>query len=131
LADRRHSRAVLEGLQADVVTLALAAEIDVLASRGLLAKDWQKRLPDNACPYTSAIVFLVRKGNPKRIQDWTDLIRPGVSVITPNPKASGGARWKFLAALASAQRRPGATTARSHRLTAVPLHEARTDDHRH
>ncbi|HUB16106.1 MAG TPA: sulfate ABC transporter substrate-binding protein [Acetobacteraceae bacterium] len=105
------SRAVLEGLQADVVTLALAADIDVLARHGLLARDWQKRLPDNSCPYTSTIVFLVRKGNPKHIRDWSDLIRPGISVITPNPKTSGGARWNFLAALAWAEHRPGATAA--------------------
>jgi len=105
------SRAVLEGLQADVVTLALAADIDVLARHGLLAKDWQSRLPDNSCPYTSTIVFLVRKGNPKHIKDWPDLIRPSVSVITPNPKTSGGARWNFLAALAWAQQQPGATPA--------------------
>jgi sulfate transport system substrate-binding protein len=105
------ARAVLEGLQADVVTLALAADIDALAVRGLLAADWQKRLPDNAAPYTSTIVFLVRKGNPKHIKDWPDLIGAGVQVITPNPKTSGGARWIFLAALAWAERQPGATTA--------------------
>jgi sulfate transport system substrate-binding protein len=105
------ARAVLEGLQADVVTLALAADIDALAKRGLLASDWQTRLPDNASPYTSTIVFLVRDGNPKAIHDWSDLVRPGVSAITPNPKTSGGARWNFLAALAWAQRQPGATPA--------------------
>lgn len=103
------ARAVLEGLQADVVTLALAADIDALARQGLLATDWQKRLPDNSSPYTSTIVFLVRKGNPRAIQDWGDLLRPGISVITPNPKTSGGARWNFLAALGWAQRQPGAT----------------------
>jgi sulfate/thiosulfate transport system substrate-binding protein len=103
------ARAVLEGLQADVVTLALAADIDALARQGLLAPDWQKRLPDNSSPYTSTIVFLVRKGNPRAIQDWGDLLRPGIGVITPNPKTSGGARWNFLAALGWAQRRPGAT----------------------
>jgi sulfate/thiosulfate-binding protein len=105
------ARAVLEGLEADVVTLALAADIDALAARGLLATDWQKRLPDNAAPYTSTIVFLVRKGNPKHIKDWPDLIGAGVQVITPNPKTSGGARWNFLAALAWAERQPGAPTA--------------------
>lgn len=105
------SRAVLEGLQADVVSLALAADIDALAKHGLLPEDWQKRLPDNSSPYTSTIVFLVRKGNPKHIADWHDLIRTGVSVITPNPKTSGGARWNFLAALAWAQRQPDATDA--------------------
>ncbi|HEX3347602.1 MAG TPA: sulfate ABC transporter substrate-binding protein [Acetobacteraceae bacterium] len=103
------ARAVLEGLQADVVTLALAADIDALARRGLLAADWQKRLPENSSPYTSTIVFLVRKGNPKQIKDWSDLIKTGVAVITPNPKTSGGARWNFLAALAWADRQPGAT----------------------
>ena len=105
------ARAVLDGLQADVVTLALAADIDALARRGLLAGNWQTRLPDNASPYTSTIVFLVRKGNPKAIRDWSDLVRPSVAVITPNPKTSGGARWNFLAALAWAQRQPGATPA--------------------
>ncbi len=103
------ARAALEGLQADVVTLALAADIDALAKRGLLATGWQQRLPDNSSPYTSTIVFLVRKGNPKQIKDWPDLIRPNVTVITPNPKTSGGARWNFLAALAWADRQQGAT----------------------
>ncbi len=103
------ARAVLDGLQADVVTLALAADIDALAQRGLLAKDWQTRLPDNAAPFTSTIVFLVRKGNPKQIHDWPDLLKPGLQVITPNPKTSGGARWNVLAALAWARRQPGAT----------------------
>ena len=92
------ARAVIDGLQADVVTLALAYDIDAIAARGLVAADWQKRLPLNASPYTSTIVFLVRKGNPKGIGDWDDLIKPGVSVITPNPKTSGGARWNYLAA---------------------------------
>jgi len=105
------ARAVLDGLQGDVVTLALAADIDALAKRGLLSADWQKRLPDNASPYTSTIVLLVRKGNPKNIRDWPDLIRQGVSVITPNPKTSGGARWNFLAALAWAKAEPNATSA--------------------
>jgi sulfate/thiosulfate-binding protein len=105
------ARAVLDGLQADVVTLALGADIDALAKRGLVAADWETRLPDHACPYTSTIVILVRKGNPKSIQDWPDLLKPGVAVITPNPKTSGGARWNFLAALAWAQRQPGATDA--------------------
>ena len=105
------ARAVLDGLQADVVTLALAADIDALARRGLLAADWQTRLPNNASPYTSTIVFLVRQGNPKQIKDWGDLIKPGVEIITPNPKTSGGARWNVLAALAWARRQPGATPA--------------------
>jgi sulfate transport system substrate-binding protein len=103
------ARAVLDGLRADVVTLALAADIDALAKRGLLSADWQKRFPDNACPYTSTIVFLVRKHNPKGLRDWSDLVRSGVSVITPNPKTSGGARWNFLAALGWAQKQPGAS----------------------
>src|SRR6478672_6717012 len=103
------ARAVMDGLEADVVTLALGADIDALAKRGLLAADWQKRLPDNSSPYTSTIVFLVRKGNPKAIHDWADLLKPEVGVITPNPKTSGGARWNFLAALGWAQRRPDAT----------------------
>jgi len=105
------ARAVLDGLPADVVTLALAADIDALAKRGLLAADWQTRLPDNAAPYTSTIIFLVRKGNPKQVHDWPDLLKSGVQVITPNPKTSGGARWNVLAALAWAQRQPGATDA--------------------
>ena len=105
------ARAVLDGLQADVVTLALAADIDALARRGLIAADWQTRLPDNAAPFTSTIVLLVRKGNPKAIHDWPDLIRQDVSVITPNPKTSGGARWNFLAALAWARAQPDATAA--------------------
>src|SRR5260370_12704545 len=92
------ARAVIDGLQADIVTLALAYDIDAIAGKGLVAPDWQKRLPLNASPYTSPIVFLVPKGNPKGIKDWDDLIKPGVSVITPNPKTSGGARWNYLAA---------------------------------
>ena len=92
------ARSVIDGLQADVVTLALAYDIDAIAGKGLLAKDWQARLPQNSSPYTSTIVFLVRKGNPKGIKDWDDLIKSGVSVITPNPKTSGGARWNYLAA---------------------------------
>ena len=95
----KQGRAVIDGLEADVVTLALSGDIDALATRGnLLPKAWQKRLPNNSCPYTSTIVLLVRKGNPKKIRDWEDLARPGVVVITPNPKTSGGARWNFLAA---------------------------------
>ncbi len=93
------ARAVIDGLGADVVTLALAADIDAIASKsGKIPADWQKRLPNNSSPYTSTIVFLVRKGNPKGIKDWEDLAKPGVAVITPNPKTSGGARWNFLAA---------------------------------
>ena len=104
----KQARSVIDGLQADVVTLALAYDIDAIAQNaGLLPANWQKRLPDNSTPYTSTIVFLVRKGNPKHIKDWRDLIKPGVSVITPNPKTSGGARWNYLAAWAYALKQPG------------------------
>lgn len=99
----KQARSVIDGLEADVVTLALAFDIDALHTEaGLLPADWQKRLPHNSCPYTSTIVFLVRKGNPKQIKDWDDLIRSDVQVITPNPKTSGGARWNYLAAWAFA-----------------------------
>ena len=103
----KQARAVIDGLQADVVTLALAYDIDEIADRGWIAADWQKRLPNNASPYTSTIVFLVRKGNPKGIKDWDDLVKPGVKVITPNPKTSGGARWNYLAAWGYAQKKDG------------------------
>jgi sulfate/thiosulfate-binding protein len=103
------ARSVIDGLQADVVTLALAYDIDAVAAKGLTAADWQRRLPLNASPYTSTVVFLVRKGNPKGIRDWDDLIRPGVSVITPNPKTSGGARWNYLAAWGYALKKFGST----------------------
>ena len=109
----KQARSVLDGLSADVVTLALAYDIDALADRGLLAKNWQTRLPDNSAPYTSTIVFLVRKGNPKHIRDWSDLVRPGVQVVTPNPKTSGGARWAFLAAWGYALKQPGGNEARA------------------
>ncbi len=98
----KQARSVIDGLDADVVTLALAYDIDAIADKGFLAQDWQKRLPDNASPYTSTIVFLVRKGNPKGIKDWNDLLKSDVKVITPNPKTSGGARWNYLAAWAYA-----------------------------
>ncbi|HEY0331263.1 MAG TPA: sulfate ABC transporter substrate-binding protein [Rhodopseudomonas sp.] len=101
------ARSVIDGLQADVVTLALAYDIDAIANKGLLAKDWQTKLPQNSSPYTSTIVFLVRKGNPKAIKDWDDLTKPGVSVITPNPKTSGGARWNYLAAWGYALKKSG------------------------
>src|SRR6201747_2157944 len=101
------ARAVIDGLQADVVTLALAYDVDAIAGKGLIPADWQKRLPLNSSPYTSTIVFLVRKGNPKGIKDWDDLIKSGVSVITPNPKTSGGARWNYLAAWGYAQKKFG------------------------
>lgn len=101
------ARAVIDGLQADIVTLALAYDIDAIAAKGLIAKDWQKRLSQNSSPYTSTIVFLVRKGNPKGIKDWDDLVKPGISVITPNPKTSGGARWNYLAAWGYALKKYG------------------------
>jgi sulfate/thiosulfate-binding protein len=108
----KQARAVIDGLPADVVTLALAYDIDAIAENGgLLAPGWQKRLPHNSAPFTSTIVFLVRKGNPKLIRDWADLVRPGLSVITPNPKTSGGARWNYLAAWGYALRQPGGNEA--------------------
>ncbi len=104
----KQALSVINGLQADVVTLGISADIDALASKAkLIAPDWQSRLPQNSTPYTSTIVFLVRKGNPKHIHDWSDLIRPGVQVITPNPKTSSGARWNYMAAYAWAARRGG------------------------
>jgi len=108
----KQARAVIDGLAADVVTLALAYDIDALSSQGkLIPADWQSRLPDNSTPYTSTIVFLVRKGNPKKIHDWGDLVRPGIGVITPSPKTSGGARWNYLAAWAWALKQPGGSAA--------------------
>ena len=107
----KQGRAVIDGLEADVVSLALAYDIDAIAERKILAPDWQKKLPHNSTPYTSTIVFLVRKGNPKGIKDWSDLVKPGVAVITPNPKTSGGARWNHLAAYGYALRQPGGTEA--------------------
>ncbi|WP_176593470.1 sulfate ABC transporter substrate-binding protein [Sphingobium sp. EM0848] len=111
----KQSRAVIDGLEADVVTLGLAYDIDAIAKRTqLIPADWQARLPDNSSPYTSTIVFLVRRGNPKDIHDWGDLIRPGVQVITPNPKTSGGARWNFLAAWAYGRKAGGSDAAAEH-----------------
>lgn len=108
----KQSRAIIDGLGADVATLALAYDIDAIAERsGLVPADWQKALPDNSAPYTSTIVFLVRKGNPKGIRDWGDLVKPGVQVITPNPKTSGGARWNFLAAWAYGKQAGGSDAA--------------------
>ena len=110
----KQARSVIDGLEADVVTLALAYDIDAIAEKArLLPGDWQKRLPNNSAPYTSTIVFLVRKGNPKGIKDWDDLITPGVSVITPNPKTSGGARWNYLAAWGYAVKKNGGDAARA------------------
>jgi sulfate/thiosulfate-binding protein len=104
----KQARAVIDGLEADVVSLALAYDIDAIAERsGLLPKNWQSRLPNHSAPYTSTIVLLVRKGNPKRIKDWSDLVRPGISIVTPNPKTSGGARWNYLAAWGYALRQYG------------------------
>ncbi|MBS0363746.1 MAG: sulfate ABC transporter substrate-binding protein [Proteobacteria bacterium] len=111
----KQARAVIDGLQADVVTLALAGDIDEIAARAkLLPPNWQSRLPNNSTPYTSTIVFLVRKGNPKGIRDWPDLVKPGVGVITPNPKTSGGARWAYLAAYAYGAKLGGAGPARDY-----------------
>ena len=113
------ARAVIDGLEADVVTLALAYDVDAVSNSGLIHKDWQKRLPQNSSPYTSTIVFLVRKGNPKGIKDWNDLIRPGVQVITPNPKTSGGARWNYLAAWEYAKRKNGGNDAKAREFVAA------------
>ena len=108
----KQARSVIDGLEADVVTLALAYDIDEIAARAqLLPAKWQARLPDNSTPYYSTIVFLVRKGNPKHIRDWDDLVKPGIAVITPNPKTSGGARWNYLAAWGYAQRKLGSAAA--------------------
>ena len=114
----KQARAVIDGLEADVVTLALAYDVDAIAKAGTLAPDWQKRLPNNATPFSSTIVFLVRKGNPKGIHDWTDLTRDGLKVITPNPKTSGGARWNYLAAWAFALKQPGGDEAKAKELVA-------------
>jgi sulfate/thiosulfate-binding protein len=103
----KQARSVIDGLEADVVTLALAYDVDAIAKAGLLPANWQTRLPHNSAPYTSTIVFLVRKGNPKKILDWADLARPGISIITPNPKTSGGARWNYLAAWGWAAKKYG------------------------
>jgi sulfate/thiosulfate-binding protein len=109
----KQARSVIDGLEADVVTLALAYDIDAIADKGLIKPGWQKELPHNSSPYTSTIVFLVRKGNPKKIKNWDDLVKPGVAVITPNPKTSGGARWNYLAAWAFALHQPSGTDAKA------------------
>jgi sulfate/thiosulfate transport system substrate-binding protein len=110
----KQARSVIDGLQADVVTLALAYDIDAIAEKtGKIPADWQKKLANNSSPYTSTIVFLVRKGNPKKIKDWDDLVKPGIQVITPNPKTSGGARWNYLAAWGYALRKPGGNEAKA------------------
>jgi sulfate/thiosulfate transport system substrate-binding protein len=116
----KQARAVIDGLRADVVTLALAGDIDVISQQaGLIPQDWQKRLPNSSAPYTSTIVFVVRKGNPKNIQDWDDLVKPGVNVITPNPKTSGGARWNYLAAWAYALKKYGSEAKAKDFITAL------------
>ncbi|EJL45849.1 sulfate transporter subunit [Brevibacillus agri] len=115
----KQSRSVIDGLEADVVTLALAYDIDAIAERELIPADWQKKLPDNSSPYTSTIVFLVRKGNPKQIKDWDDLVKPGISVITPNPKTSGGARWNYLAAWGYALKKNGGDEAKAQEFVAA------------
>lgn len=107
----KQARSIIDGLDADVATLALAYDIDALAEKGLVPKNWQSRLPNNSAPYTSTIVFLVKKGNPKQIRGWDDLVKPGVGIITPNPKTSGGARWNYLAAWTHALKKPGGTEA--------------------
>ena len=107
----KQARSVIDGLDADVVTLALAYDIDAISQFNLIPQDWQQRLPNQSSPYTSTIVFLVRKGNPKKITDWNDLIKPGVGVVTPNPKTSGGARWNYLAAWSYALKQPGGNDA--------------------
>ena len=131
------ARAVIDGLEADVVTLALAFDIDAIANAGLTDKGWQKRLPNNSTPYTSTIVFLVRKGNPKGIKDWSDLVKPGIQVITPNPKTSGGAQWNYLAAwhyardAARRQRRdrPGVRHRSVHARARARHRRSRLDEH--
>jgi sulfate/thiosulfate-binding protein len=112
------ARGVIDGLDADVITLALAYDVDAVAQAGLTAAAWQKRFPHNSAPYTSTVVFLVRKGNPKGIRDWPDLARPGLQIITPNPKTSGGARWNYLAAWGYALRQPGGTEATARQFVA-------------
>jgi sulfate transport system substrate-binding protein len=115
----KQARSVIDGLEADVVTLALAYDIDAIAAKAkLLPTDWQKRLPQNSAPYTSTIIFLVRKGNPKGIKDWDDLVKPGVAVITPNPKTSGGARWNYLAAWGFALKKYGQDETKAHEFVA-------------
>src|SRR5207247_2609840 len=116
----KQARAIIDGLRADVATLGLSADIDALARIGqLIPTDWQKRLPNNSAPYTSTIVFLVRKGNPKGIKDWEDLVRPGIEVITPNPKTSGGARWNYLAAWGYALKKPGGSEEKAREFVAA------------
>ena len=127
----KQARAVIDGLDADVVTLALAGDVDQLAKKGnLIPADWQKRLKDNSSPYTSTIVFLVRKGNPKGIKDWNDLAKDGVEVVTPNPKTSGGARWNYLAAWGYALKQPGGSEATAKESRQQDLQEHQGARHR-
>ena len=109
----KQARSVIDGLEADVVTLALAYDIDAIAAKGVIHKDWQKRLPENSTPYTSTIVFVVRKGNPKKIKDWDDLVKPNVTIVPANPKTSGGARWTYLAAYGAALKRNNGDAAKA------------------
>jgi sulfate/thiosulfate transport system substrate-binding protein len=124
----KQARAVIDGLEADVVTLALARDVDAIATTGQISKNWQKRLPHNAAPYTSTIVFLVRKGNPKGIKDWADLTRNGIEVITPNPKTSGGAQWNYLAAWGYALKQPGGNDATARELVKKIYHNVKVLD---
>ncbi|MBJ9984064.1 sulfate ABC transporter substrate-binding protein [Acinetobacter sp. S40] len=124
----KQARAVIDGLQADVVTLALANDIDEIANAGLIKKNWQKEFPNNSAPYTSTIVFLVRKGNPKQIKDWNDLTKPGVEIITPNPKTGGAPRWIYLAAWGYALKQPGGNDAKARELVKKLYHNVKVLD---
>ena len=124
----KQARAVIDGLQADVVTLALANDIDEIANVGLIKKNWQKEFPHNSAPYTSTIVFLVRKGNPKQIKDWNDLTKPGVEIITPNPKTGGAPRWIYLAAWGYALKQPGGNDAKARELVKKLYHNVKVLD---
>ncbi len=124
----KQARAVIDGLQADVVTLALANDIDEIANAGLIKKNWQKDFPNNSAPYTSTIVFLVRKGNPKNIKDWNDLTKPGVEIITPNPKTGGAPRWIYLAAWGYALKQPGGNDSKARELVKKLYHNVKVLD---
>lgn len=124
----KQARAVIDGLEADVVTLALANDIDEISDAGLIDKDWQKEFPSNSAPYTSTIVFLVRKGNPKNIKDWNDLTRPGVEIITPNPKTGGAPRWIYLSAWGYALKQPGGNDAKARELVKQLYHNVKVLD---
>jgi sulfate transport system substrate-binding protein len=124
----KQARAIIDGLEADVATLALAYDIDALADRGLVDRNWEKRLAERSAPYTSTIVFLVRKGNPKAIRDWNDLVKPGIAVVTPNPKTSGGARWNYLAAFGYALQQPGGNEAKAKDFVRALFHNVKVLD---